>query len=259
MTAKRPAIFVSHGSPMLMFEPVRARDFLAGLGRTLGRPAAILAVSAHWETPAVRASTTARSETIHDFGGFPQELYQVQYDAPGAPALAENAIALLKGAAVPVAAENYGLDHGAWVPLSLMYPDADIPVAQLSIQPSAGPSHHIAVGRALAPLRDKDVLILASGSATHNLGTMEYGRHDSPPAWATAFDGWLADALESGDEAALADYRKQAPYAREAHPRDEHLLPVFVAFGAGGPAGKGRRLHSSFTHGSLSMAAYLFE
>lgn len=259
MTEKRPAIFVSHGSPMLMFEPVRARNFLAGLGRTLGRPQAILAVSAHWETPTVRASTADRPETIHDFSGFPQELYRVQYNAPGAPALAEDAVALLSAAAVPAAPETYGLDHGAWVPLSLMYPDADIPVAQLSIQPSAGPSHHMAVGRALAPLRDKDVLILASGSATHNLRAMEYGRHDSPPAWAAAFDGWLAGALEAGDETALADYRTRAPYAREAHPRDEHLLPVFVAFGAGGRSAKGRRLHSSFTHGSLSMAAYMFE
>jgi 4,5-DOPA dioxygenase extradiol len=256
---KRPAIFVSHGSPMLMFEPVPARDFMAGLGKTLGRPAAILAVSAHWETRDAHASTAKQPETIHDFGGFPDELYRVQYPAPGAPDLAAEAIGLLKDAGVAAAGESRGLDHGAWVPLSLMYPSADVPVAQLSIQPHDGPAHHIAVGRALAGLRDKDVLILGSGSATHNLYTMERGRHDSPPAWARAFDRWLGTALESGDEAALAHYRAQAPYARESHPRDEHLLPVFVAYGAGGKGAKGRRLHDSFTHGSLSMAAYAFE
>jgi 4,5-DOPA dioxygenase extradiol len=256
---RRPAVFVSHGSPMLMFEPVPARDFIAGLGKTLGRPAAILSVSAHWETPEVCASTAKQPETIHDFGGFPQELYRVQYPAPGAPALAEEAIGLLKSSGIDATAEARGLDHGAWVPLSLMYPGADVPVAQLSIQPHAGPAHHVAVGRVLAGLRDQDVLILGSGSATHNLYTMERGRHDSPPAWARAFDRWLADAVAAGDEAALTRYREQAPYAREAHPRDEHLLPIFVAFGAGGPGAKGRRLHDSFTHGSLSMAAYAFE
>ena len=256
---KRPAIFVSHGSPMLMFEPVRARDFMAGLGNTLGRPAAVLSVSAHWETSEVRASTAKQPETIHDFGGFPQELYDVQYPAPGAPAIADEAVGLLNAAGIEAEGQPRGLDHGAWVPLALMYPDADVPVAQLSVQPHQSPAHHIAVGRALAPLRDKDVLILASGSATHNLRTMEYGRHDSPPAWAVAFDRWLGDALEAGDDAALRRYREQAPYARESHPRDEHLLPVFVAFGAGGAGVKGRRLHDSFTHGSLSMAAYAFE
>ena len=256
MTGKQPAIFVSHGSPMLMFEPVPARDFMSRLGAELGRPAAILSVSAHWETSAPRASTAEHPETIHDFGGFPDELYRVQYPAPGAPDLAREAVARLNAAGFGALADGRrGLDHGAWVPLALMYPDAEVPVAQLSIQPALGPAHHIALGRALAPLREKDVLILASGSATHNLGTMEYGRHDSPPGWAVAFDDWLASALESGDEGALAEYRRRAPYAREAHPRDEHLMPVFVAFGAGSGA---RRLHRSFTHGSLSMAAYAF-
>lgn len=143
--------------------------------------------------------------------------------------------------------------------MSLMYPAADMPVAQLSIQTALGPAHHVALGRALAPLRADDVLILGSGGATHNLYTMERGRHDAPPPWAREFDDWLAAAFEAGDEPALANYRLQAPYAREAHPRDEHLLPSFVAFGAGGPGAKGRRLHRSFTHGSLSMAAFTFE
>ena len=258
--AARPAIFVSHGSPMLMFEPVRARDFLSGLGAGLGRPKAIVAVSAHWETAAPRASIVGRPPTIHDFGGFPDELYQVQYPAPGAPDAARRAVDLLSKAGIAAVTDpGRGLDHGAWVPLSLMYPKADVPVAQLSIQTPLGPAHHVAVGRALAPLREEDVLVLASGSATHNLYTMERGAHDAPPQWAVEFDDWLAASLEAGDEEALVNYRRQAPYAREAHPRDEHLLPVFVAFGAGGPGAKGRCLHRSFTHGSLSMAAFAFE
>ena len=257
---RRPAIFVSHGSPMLMFEPVPARAFLGELGAGLGRPKAIVAVSAHWETASARASIVERPPTIHDFGGFPDELYQVQYPAPGAPDVARRAVGLLGEAGLAAAVdERRGLDHGAWVPLALMYPDADIPVTQLSIQTALGPAHHVAVGRALAPLRDEDVLVMASGSATHNLMTMQRGLHDSPPAWVLEFDGWLAAALEAGDEASLVGYRSQAPHARHAHPRDEHLLPVFVAFGAGGPGAKGRRLHKSFTHGSLSMAAFAFD
>ena len=258
--AQRPAIFISHGSPMLMFEPVPARDFIAHLGTELGRPKGIALVSAHWETASPRASVVARPPTIHDFGGFPEELYQVQYPAPGAPEIARRAVDLLGQAGLTAAADPArGLDHGAWVPLALMYPNADIPVAQISIQTTLGPAHHVAVGRALQRLRDEDVLVLASGGATHNLYTMERGRHDAPPPWARAFDDWLATALEAGAEDDLVNYRSRAPYAREAHPRDEHLLPAFVAFGAGGPGAKGRRLHQSFTHGSLSMAAFAFE
>jgi 4,5-DOPA dioxygenase extradiol len=257
---KRPALFVSHGSPMLVAEEVRARDFLRDLGRELGRPAAILAVSAHWETSAPRASVVDRPETIHDFGGFPDELYQMRYPAPGAPAVAERAVDLICGAGLEAATDaERGLDHGAWIPLSLMYPDADIPVAQLSIQAEGGAAHHIAVGRALEPLRAEDVLVFATGGATHNLRALEWGKHDAPPAWAVEFDDWLAAAFAAGDESALTHYRAKAPHVRQAHPRDEHLLPSFVAFGAGGPGAKGRPLHRSFTHGSLSMAAFTFQ
>ncbi len=260
MKSVRPALFVSHGSPMLVFEDIAGREFIAGLGRTLGRPAAILSVSAHWETREPRASVAERPETIHDFGGFPEQLYRLQYPAPGAPDLARTAVDLLKDAGFHAATDpDYGLDHGSWIPLSLMYPDADIPVAQLSIQTERGPAHHIALGRALAPLRNQDVLLFCSGGATHNLYALERGRHDDPPPWAVAFDDWLAATLEAGDEASLIQYRAKAPYAREAHPRDEHLLPALVAFGAGGPNAKGQRLHRSFAHGSLSMAAFTFQ
>jgi 4,5-DOPA dioxygenase extradiol len=259
MSKQRAPLFVSHGSPMLVAEDVPARDFFADLGAELGRPAAILAVSAHWETAAPRASVVEQPETIHDFGGFPDELYRMRYPAPGAPALAARAVDLLHGAGLPAATDpQRGLDHGAWMPLSLMYPDADIPVTQLSIQTERGPAHHIAVGRALAPLRGEDVLIFATGGATHNLRMLNRGEQETP-AWAAEFDDWLAAAFAAGDESALADYRARAPHAALAHPRDEHLLPSFVAFGAGGEGAKGQPLHRSFTYGSLSMAAFTFQ
>jgi 4,5-DOPA dioxygenase extradiol len=257
--SKRPALFVSHGSPMLVAEDAPARDFLAGLGAEFGRPKAILSVSAHWETSAPRASVVEHPETIHDFGGFPDELYRMRYPAPGAPEAAQRAVDLLSRAGMNAATDpERGLDHGTWMPLTLMYPDADIPVAQLSIQTERGPAHHVAVGRALAPLRDEDVLIFATGGATHNLRLLDR-RPQASPTWAVEFDDWLAAAFAAGDEAALTDYRAQAPHARMAHPRDEHLLPSFVAFGAGGPGAKGRPIHRSFTYGSLSMAAFTFQ
>jgi 4,5-DOPA dioxygenase extradiol len=252
-------LFVSHGAPTLLGEDVPARDFLAQLGGPTGRPSAVLAVSAHWETATPAASTAVRPETIHDFYGFPRELYAHQYPAPGAPALAERAVGLLREAGIVAAIDRQrGLDHGAWVPLKLMYPKADIPVTQLSIQPELGPAHHLNVGRALAPLTNDDVLVLASGSATHNLRTLAWGRDGQPAPWAKAFDDWLAERVAAGDAMALVDYRRQAPSAAAAHPSDEHFLPLFVALGAAGNDARGERIHASFTHGSLSMAAFRF-
>ncbi len=250
-----PTLFVSHGSPMLFLEKdLPARKFLSTLGTLVPRPRAIVAVSAHWNTEAPAVSLTARPETIHDFYGFPEALYRLHYDAPGAPELAER-VAGLTGA---VRAE-YGLDHGAWVPAMLGWPAADIPIFQLAVQPYMNPAHHIAIGRKLASLRDDDVLVMGSGSATHNLRRLVRGQHDAPPEpWAKAFDDWVADKVEQGDEAALANYRSEAPYAREAHPTDEHFLPLHVAYGAAGEGARGKALHRSFTSGNLSMAAYAF-
>lgn len=250
-----PTLFVSHGSPTLILEDVPARAFLATLGEQVPRPKAIIAVSAHWNTDTPAVSTAGRPETIHDFYGFPDALYRLHYDAPGAPELAAR-VAELTGA---VRDPGYGLDHGAWVPAMLGWPEADIPIFQLSVQPHLGPAHHIALGRKLAPLRDEGVLILGSGSTTHNLRRLARGGQGAKPEpWAMAFDDWLADTLEKGDEAALADYRARAPYAREAHPTDEHFLPIHVAFGAAGEGAHGRALHRSFTLGNLSMASYAF-
>jgi 4,5-DOPA dioxygenase extradiol len=262
-----PPLFVSHGSPAMVITPGPARDFLAGLGKAYetahGRPKAILSVSAHWETAQPAVSTAVKPETIHDFHGFPEELYRIRYPAPGAPAVANRAADLIARAGLPVQRDpTRGLDHGAWSPLFLMWPDADIPVAQVAVQPEAGPEHHIRLGAALAPLAQEGVLVMGSGSATHNLrDTFDRirGGNTETPDWAGAFDRWLDETIAAGDGAALADYRRQAPGAVVAHPRDEHLLPLHAAFGAAGPGAHGRRLHGSFDFGSLSMGAWAFD
>jgi 4,5-DOPA dioxygenase extradiol len=247
-----PAIFVSHGAPTLPFDDVPARDFLRELGRGI-KPRAIVAVSAHWDTEAPATNAVAVNGTIHDFGGFPQALYDIRYPAPGDAALAAD-VAALTGGTVDTAR---GLDHGAWVPLMLMYPQADVPVVQLSVQSHLGAAHHIALGRKLAALREDDVLVLGSGGFVHNL------RRIAPPGspeapWSQEFSAWMHDRLMAGDEAALADYRAQAPHAAMAQPTEDHFMPLFVALGAGGAHAKVALLHSSATFGSLRMDAYSF-
>jgi 4,5-DOPA dioxygenase extradiol len=251
-----PAIFVSHGAPTLPFDDVPARDFLRGLGVQLGRPRAVLAVSAHWDTDAPITNAVSSNDTIHDFYGFPRPLYDLRYDAPGDALLAHEVGGLLNGFGAKTDTMR-GLDHGAWVPLMLMYPEADIPVVQLSVQSALGAAHHIALGRALAALRQEDVLVLGSGGFVHNL--RQIAPPGSPEAqWSKDFAGWMHDRLIAGDEAALADYRARAPQAQLAHPTDEHLMPLLVAYGAGGETAKAARLHSSATFGSLRMDAYSF-
>jgi 4,5-DOPA dioxygenase extradiol len=257
-----PAIFVSHGAPLLALEPGETGVALARLGRELARPTAILCVSAHWETVIPTVTRSLMPPTIHDFGGFPPAMYDLQYPAPGAPALAERTATLLEAAGIKCeVSKERGLDHGAWVPLMLMYPSADIPVTQLSIQSHLDPSRHLAMGRALASLRNEGVLILASGSAVHNLGAVSLGGSGDAavPAWASEFEGWLHEHLITGDVAALMDFAARAPHAAKAHPRAEHLIPLFVALGAAGPELQVGVLHRGWTYGSLSMAAYGFE
>lgn len=256
MTSQQlPALFLSHGSPMLVFEDIPARHFIAGLAGMIEPPKAILCVSAHWETERPTVSAATAPETIHDFYGFPDELYRLRYPAPGAPALARRVVELLDEASIGGAIDpSRGLDHGAWNPLLLIYPNADVPVAQLSIQAHLDPAHHAKIGRALQPLRGEGVLVLASGGAVHNLRQFHIDR-ETPAPWAVSFEEWLTGRIAAGDEDALLAYRQQRPEGRLAHPRDEHLLPLFVALGAGGGVA-GRPLHRSFAHGSLSMAAF---
>ena len=258
---RQPAIFVSHGSPTLPLEKSAAVDFLRGLGTELGRPEAILIVSAHWDTARPAVSAAKEPETIYDFYGFPPPLYELHYPAPGAPALANRVSSLLQSRGFKTDIDPArGLDHGAWTPLYHMYPKADIPVTQLSIQWRKGPAHHVQLGEALRPLRDEGVLIFASGGATHNLRELSYQRGNPvPQPWTVEFNEWLADALATRRLDDLVDYRQRAPHAVRNHPTDEHLIPVFVALGAGDPGGATHRLHSSIQSGVISMDAYRFD
>lgn len=231
-----PTLFIPHGAGPCFFMdwtrgPAdawdRTADWLGGLIAALPeRPRAILVVSGHWEAPAFTAGSAARPDLIYDYYGFPEHTYQLRFEAPGAPELAERVRALLAGAGLPAARdEARGWDHGVFVPLKVALPDADIPVVQLSLQEGLDPGLHLAAGRALAPLRDEGVLILGSGMSWHNM------RGFNPAFTETSrrFDDWLSSAV--ADPATLADW-ESAPYARAAHPREEHLAPIFVAAGA---------------------------
>jgi len=261
MSTRQPAVFVSHGAPTLALEPGPTSAFLADLGAALPRPRAILVVSAHWETAAPAVSTTERPQTIHDFYGFPRELHEMRYPAPGAPQLAQQVRQRLGEAGIAVdGVPDRGLDHGTWVPLMLMYPQADIAVTQLSVQTALGPAHHLRLGEALRPLRDEGVLVLGSGSVTHNLH--EFGRHDyagAPPDWVSGFNDWLVERLAAGDRDALADYRRQAPHAARNHPTEEHLLPLFAALGVATPGVVPQRVHAGYTYGVIGMDAWRFD
>ncbi len=260
MGSMLPSLFLSHGAPTLPLDDCPARDFLKGLGAQLPRPRAVLAISAHWETGAPVLNRVAANETIHDFYGFPEALYRLQYPAPGSAALAETAArALATAGFTPGLDDARGLDHGAWVPLMLLYTEADIPVVQLSIQTPLGPEHHWKLGRALAPLRQQDILIAGTGSFTHNLRAMDRRHIDAPePAWSQQFSDWIDAALVEGRTEDLFAYRRLAPNAVQAHPEEDHFLPLFTALGAGGEGSTAKRLHKSTTFGSLRMDCYAF-
>ena len=228
-----PTLFLSHGSPTLPIDPSLPSGDFATLSGQLPRPASVLILSAHWGTLQPVASTATQPETIHDFHGFPRALYEIEYPAPGAPELARRAVALLGEHGIAAAAQPHGLDHGAWVPMLLMYPQADVPVTQLSIQPRADAAHHFALGRALRALRDEDVMVIGSGQITHNLREADFSARpeDADPRVAE-FTGWFEERLYARDIDALLDYRRRAPHAQRMHPTDEHLLPVFAALGA---------------------------
>lgn len=258
MPERLPALFVSHGAPTLILEKCPTRDFLLKLGKDIGKPNGIISVSAHWTTAEPRVTMHPSPSTMYDFGGFPDELYSLKYPAPGDPVLAKRVMSLLHAQGIPSAKDmSRGYDHGAWVPLMLMYPEADIPVIQLSVQPSEGPEHHLAIGKALSVLRDEKILIIASGSTTHNLGDF-FGREldDEPLPYAKEFADWLKDAVSHGRNNELLDYIHFGPHATKNHPTPEHFLPLFVPLGSGGT---GKVLHDACTYGALSMAAFLWD
>lgn len=258
---KMPVLFVSHGAPTLPIEPGETGAAWRKLAEKLPRPSAILMISAHWDTQTPTVSRAIRPETIHDFYGFPAALYKLQYPAPGAPELAQATMLALKQSGLPVQTDEMrGLDHGAWVPLSLMYPQADIPVTQLSLQADKDPAWHIALGRALRPLREQGVLIIGSGSITHNLRAIfKHPKGEPVPEWVAEFCDWMAERIKAGDLAALSAYRTLAPHAVQNHPTDEHLLPLFVALGAANNIDKAQRLNHVMTYGFLAMDMWLFE
>jgi len=259
--ATLPSLYISHGSPMTALQPGLVRERLASLAAELPRPQAIVIATAHWLSARPQVGGAAQPETVHDFFGFPPPLYEIRYPAPGAPELAGRVLQRLQQEGLdPALDPQHGLDHGVWVPLRLLYPGADIPVVPISIQPERDPAHHLAIGHALAPLRDEGVLVIGSGSITHNLGDlrMGYGAEREAP-YVRPFIAWIEQRLAAGDVEALLDYRRQAPFAQRAHPTDEHLLPLFVALGAAGAQPRAQRIDAGIDHGILAMDIYRFE
>ncbi len=262
---RQPSLFISHGAPDIAIADTPATAFLRGLFARLVKPRAILVASAHFEAQGVvLVSADAAPATIRDFGGFDRRLYEIDYPAPGEPALAGEIVARLAAAGMPARpAVDRGFDHGTWVPLHLMRPEADVPVVQVSVDPSAGPEHHRRLGAALRAFRDEDVLVIGSGAFTHDLRAafvnVRSGRRDAEvPAFVDAFANWMSARILAGDRAALIDYRVRAPFAVQNHPSDEHLMPLFVALGAAGEAEPVQLLHSSRDYGAIGMEAFAF-
>jgi aromatic ring-opening dioxygenase catalytic subunit (LigB family) len=264
-TSRLPTYFISHGGgpwPWMKAEMgdtyAKLEAALADMPRQLGRkPAAVLMVSAHWEAPAFTVQATAQPGMIYDYGGFPPHTYQVHYRSPGAPALAVRVQALVQAAGLPAAVDaERGYDHGMFSPMQAIYPQADVPVLQLSLRRGLDPAEHLALGRALAPLRDEDVLIVGSGLSYHNLRA--FGPQAAAPS--KAFDDWLGQAMANAPaqrSQALVDW-EQAPAARIAHPREEHLIPLMVAVGAAEGEQAARVYHESDFVGGLSVSSYRF-
>jgi 4,5-DOPA dioxygenase extradiol len=252
-------IFVSHGAPTMPLEDIPAKNFLMKLGTRYKNVEAVLCISAHWATSHPVVNAVEKPETIHDFYGFPSELYDINYPAAGSPELAERTAELIKASGIPCAIdENRGLDHGAWVPMRLMFPDADVPVVQLSIQKHLDPSRHHDLGLAIEELSSENVLIIGSGGAVHPLGYAPLGPGASTDTWAVEFDDWLTRSVQHGDEDALKNYRKIAPYPERAHPYPDHFMPLLTALGAAGKGASGEMIHHSWYWGDLGMAAYRF-
>ncbi len=254
----QPTLFLPHGAPTFALQPGAAGAAITGLARTLPRPRAVVVVSAHWDTPMLRVGFSTRPNTIHDFHGFPEDLYRIQYPASGCPEVASEVLAALSDAGLEAVADpQRGLDHGAWVPLRMLFPDADVAVVPVSLQSAAGPEGALVLGQALAPLGERDILVIASGNLTHNL--MDYRLSvAAAPDYVRRFADWFAQQLVEGKLDALLDYRRRAPDAQRAHPTEEHLLPLFVALGAAGDSPRVERFHAGIQDRVLAMDAYRF-
>ena len=258
---RQPALFVPHGAPTFALKPGAAGAALERLTVRLLPPRAIVVVSAHWTTAVPTVGLATHLKTIHDFKGFPAELNAISYPATGCPEAAREVARALADAGLPVAFDaERGLDHGAWVPLRFMFPDADVPVIPLSIQPRAGTAGALRLGRALAPLRERGFLVVASGNVTHNLGDYVRAARDGQgtPAYVREFADWVWARLAEGELEALLDYRRRAPDAARAHPTQEHLVPLYVALGAAGDDFAAERVHAGIDDYVLAMDAYAF-
>jgi 4,5-DOPA dioxygenase extradiol len=255
--ATLPSVFISHGSPMHALQAGPAGAAWAALGRRLGKPKAIVIASAHWETNLPMLTGSEKPETIHDFYNFPEALYKLRYPVPGSPDVAKRAQSLLKAAGFAAGIDGTrGLDHGAWAPLLYAYPQHDVPVVQLSIQPALGPRHHLELGKALKPLAEEGVLVIGSGHMTHNL--RDWGRGaGQPQPYAVEFSQWVRERILNKEFDALVDYRSLNPHGVRAHPTDEHFLPLFVALGAAPERAKAEQIYDAIDSGVLSMDAYL--
>lgn len=251
---RAPAIFVSHGAPTFALEPGLLGSRLTDLGERLASATAIVVVSPHWQTCGIRVTGSAWPQTIHDFGGFPPPLYALTYPSPGAPGLAaETASLLIEAGFVATVDDERGYDHGAWVPLRYLRPDADTPVIQVSMPHNLDTATALRLGQTLAPLRDRGVAIVGSGSLTHNL--YEVRRDGDSAEYARAFAAWSREAVLGDDVASLRDYRQVAPSAIRAHPTEEHYLPLLVARGAA-EGDAPMAIDGGITYGVLSMDSY---
>jgi 4,5-DOPA dioxygenase extradiol len=254
-----PSVFVSHGSPMHALQAGAAGAAWAALGRRLPKPKALLVASAHWETQVPMLTGSAKPETIHDFFGFPEPLYKLRYPAAGSADLAQQAKGLLQGAGFTAAVDGTrGLDHGVWAPLLYMYPDADVPVVQVSVQPELGPRHHFNLGKAVRPLSDEGVLVIGSGHLTHNLRDWDRSGKAAPMPYAIDFQKWVFDRITRRETDELMDYRTKSESGVRAHPTDEHFLPLFVALGAAREEARADRFFDAIESGALAMDAYVF-
>lgn len=255
--SRAPSLFVSHGSPMFALEPGRLGPNLAQIGERTPGLAAIIVVSPHWQTNGVRVTSGDQLDTIHDFSGFPESLYALRYPARGEPSLASRIVALLGIAGFDADTDPArGLDHGAWVPLRYLKPDADTPVLQVSLPHDIDTVGAVRLGAALKPLRDERVMVVGSGSLTHNL--FEFRRHVSDPEYAQQFADWVGAAVARGDVDSLVHYRQLAPHAARAHPSEEHYLPLLVALGASDVGEPGTLIEGGMTHDVLSMDSFGF-
>lgn len=261
----QPAIFVSHGAPDIVIKQSDARTFLEqDLPRYLQMPDAIVIVSAHFEASGAQVVGDPEPEMIYDFGGFSDQLYSMVYPAKGDPELAVRIEGLLKAAGIPVRTiARRGFDHGAWSPLMLMFPDADIPVVQVSVDPDRDALYHYNLGKALAPLREENILLIGSGHITHNLRAVFMAMRGGVvepemPAKISAFTEWLAERFSAGDRKSILEWKNHAPFSKENHPTDEHLMPLFFAFGAGGEDSQAKRLHTSTQYELLQSDVWAF-